>query len=115
MTPLCQFDDATLICRACGYRARRLPTFRVCGPVASKPQQWRPFKVGDAVERWLTAIGITRERVERWTRTAGKPGGCGCESRKRWLNEWGDRVQVEARRRLIAVRDWYLGRRIGIG
>lgn len=107
MTDFCQFDPATLTCPTCGYRAKRLPTYRVCRPVPEKP--WRPVKVGDAVERWLTAIGITRERVEAWTRTAGKPGGCGCEARKQWLNDAGDRVQAAIRHRLIAARNWYLG------
>jgi hypothetical protein len=57
--------------------------------------------VGDLVEKALTSVGITKERAERLTRTAGKPGGCGCESRKRWLNEHGFRVQQ-------VIRGWYL-------
>jgi hypothetical protein len=61
------------------------------------------------VERGLTAIGITKERVERWTRTAGKPGGCGCAGRQRWLNEVGDRVQIQAREALLAARRFYVG------
>jgi hypothetical protein len=47
--------------------------------------------VGDLVERGLTAI------VERLTRTADKPGGCGCEGRKKWLNEKGVEVQKAIR------------------
>jgi hypothetical protein len=50
------------------------------------------------VERWLTRFGVTKERVERWTRTAGKPGGCGCEARQKWLNDWGIAVQRQMRR-----------------
>lgn len=38
--------------------------------------------VGDAVERGLSSVGITKERVEKLT---GKP--CGCGERKVWLNE----------------------------
>lgn len=64
---------------------------------------WRPFLLGDFVERRLTALGITKARVERWTRTEGKPGGCGCAGRKRWLNEWGVRVQTRAR----SFARWY--------
>jgi hypothetical protein len=62
--------------------------------------------VGDLVERGLTAIGITKERVEAMTRTAGKPGGCGCEGRKKWLNEKGVEVQKairEAAKRVYGV------------
>jgi hypothetical protein len=70
---------------------------------------WQPVAVGDLVERGLTAIGITKERVERWTRTEGKPGGCGCEGRKKWLNEAGNKVQIAARKRLLAARAFYLG------
>jgi len=53
--------------------------------------------VGDFVERCLTRVGVTKERVERWTRTEGTPGGCGCAARKKWLNDAGARVQVAAR------------------
>jgi hypothetical protein len=65
--------------------------------------------IGDLVERGLTAIGITKARVERWTRTEGKPGGCGCEGRKRWLNEVGNEVQITARNALVAAKKFYVG------
>lgn len=103
---LCQFDNPTLTCPTCGYVARRLPTYRKCRPVPVVP--WRPFQVGDAVERWLSAVGITKNRIERWTRTAGKPDGCGCDARRRWLNEAGDRVQWAIRRRMLAFRRFVL-------
>lgn len=90
----CDFDPVDLRCRVCGYQARRLPTFRECKPPV---EQWQPVMVGDMVERVLTAVGITKERVERLTRTEGKPGGCGCGARKRWLNEAGVRAQVAVR------------------
>lgn len=105
----CDFDNPEMTCQTCGYVARRLPTYRECRPVPPPPP-WRPYKVGDAVERWLTGIGITRERVERWTRTEGKPGGCGCESRKKWLNDTGDRVQVAVVNAMAWFRDLYVGR-----
>ncbi len=102
----CDFANPSKTCPVCGYVAKRLPTYRECRPVPVR--EWQPYKIGDAVERVLTAVGITRERVERWTRTEGKPGGCGCEGRKRWLNEWGDRVQIAARHGLFAVRKWFV-------
>lgn len=62
-----------------------------------KREEWQPIMVGDLVEKALTSIGITQERVERLTRTAGKPGGCGCKQRQKWLNEKGIAVQKAIR------------------
>lgn len=101
----CDFTDS-LTCPRCGFQARRRPTYRICRPVPERP--WRPWKVGDFVERTLTRVGITKERVERWTRTEGQSGGCGCEARQRWLNEFGDRVQYEIRGMLLKFRDFCL-------
>lgn len=102
---LCEFS-ASMVCPRCGYKARRLPTFRRCRPVPPKP--WRPFMLGDFVERVLTRCGITKARVERWTRTENKPGGCGCASRQRWLNEWGVGVQKQVRRLATKYRRFVL-------
>lgn len=102
--PLCDFNNRAMICPVCGYRARKLPTHRECKPVA-RPE-WQPVLVGDLVEKALTSIGITKERVERWTRTTGKPGGCGCKQRQKWLNEKGVQVQKairDAARRVYAM------------
>ena len=104
--PLCDFNNPALVCPKCGYRARRLPTERECRPVPEKV--WRPIPIGDLVEKGLTAIGVTKERVEKLTRTEGKPGGCGCEGRKKWLNEVGNKVQIKARNALVAARKMYL-------
>lgn len=103
----CDFNNPALTCAVCGYKARRLPTYRECRPVRKKA--WRPVAVGDLVERWLTRIGVTKDRVERWTRTAGKPGGCGCAARQKWLNEAGNKAQWWCRRKLLAARAFYLG------
>lgn len=103
----CVFDTETLTCANCGYVARRLPTFRECKP--PPPKVWRPVPIGDLVERWLTRIGITKERVEKLTRTEGKPGGCGCEGRKKWLNEAGNKVQIAIRGRLLKAHAFYFG------
>jgi len=74
-----------------------------------KREEWRPVPIGDLVERGLTAIGITKERVERLTRTEGKPGGCGCPARQRWLNEVGNKLQADARNALLAAKRFYVG------
>jgi len=107
VTQLCDFNNSAQTCPACGYVATRLPTYRQCRPVSEKA--WRPVPIGDLVERGLTAIGVTKERVEQWTRTEGKPGGCGCADRQRWLNEVGDRVQIHAREALLAAKRFYVG------
>ena len=74
-----------------------------------KREEWKPIPIGDLEERGLTAIGITKERVEKLTRTEGKPGGCGCPGRKKWLNEVGNKVQRDARNALIAAKKFYVG------
>lgn len=44
----------------------------------------REVRIGDAVEKVLSGISITPERVEEWV---GKP--CGCRERKWKLNQLG--------------------------
>lgn len=107
MNTLCDFNNPEQTCPTCGYVAKRLPTYRECRPVPE--QSWKPIPIGDLVERGLTALGITKERVERLTRTEGKPGGCGCQQRQKWLNEVGDKVQTDARNALIAAKKFYVG------
>lgn len=103
---LCAFGR-DLTCATCGYVAKRLPTYRVCRPLPDRA--WQPVMVGDLLERWLTRIGITRDRVERWTRTAELPGGCGCDRRKRWINEVCSKIQVATRKRFAQVRRFCFG------
>lgn len=75
-----------------------------------KPEEaWKPVMVGDLVEKALTSVGITKERVERLTRTEGKPGGCGCDGRKKWLNEAGAKVQYAVRDAGKAAAKFYFG------
>lgn len=62
------------------------------------PPARKRFALGDAVERTLSAVGITPERVSRVT---GKP--CGCKARKRRLNEWGYRQQERLERAIARV------------
>jgi hypothetical protein len=96
-------EDATsIVCPACAIQ-------REDGPTRPVEDFWRPIPIGDLVEKGLTAIGITKERVEKLTRTEGKPGGCGCAGRKKWLNEVGNKVQIDARNALIAAKRFYVG------
>jgi hypothetical protein len=96
----CDFSQS-LVCPRCGYTARHPNTFRQC----VSPPTRGPVMVGDAVERMLSAVGITPDRVEQ---LIGQP--CGCSGRKRWLNEAGVAVQnavskaVDAAARFYGVR-----------
>jgi len=51
------------------------------------PVEPKPKGLGDRVEQALTAIGITKERVEEWVGPE-----CGCEERKQKLNRIGEVV-----------------------
>lgn len=62
----------------------------------------KPVALGDAVERMLTRLGITKERVQAWTR---KP--CNCPARQRWLNQWGYEKQAQLERVLRKAARWY--------
>jgi hypothetical protein len=71
---------------------------------ATKRQRRLPrVAVGDLVETMLTSIGITKERVQAWTRTKD----CGCKARQRWLNQWGYRQQERMERLLNRAARWY--------
>lgn len=59
--------------------------------------------VGDLVETMLTSVGITKERVQAWTRTQD----CGCKARQRWLNQWGYEKQSQIERLLNKAARWY--------
>lgn len=62
--------------------------------------------LGDVLETTLSVFGITKERVQRWTRTHD----CGCQKRQRWLNQWGYRQQEKIERLLNRVAQFYLGK-----
>jgi hypothetical protein len=59
--------------------------------------------VGDLVETMLTSVGITKERVQAWTRTQD----CGCKARQQWLNRWGYQQQDRIERLLNKAARWY--------
>lgn len=103
--------DGVYVCGRCGWvidnqQKPQRATCPVC-PTLTRPTY---VMVGDLIERGLTAIGITKPFVERITRTAGKPGGCGCARRQRWANEVGIAVQKKANSMLLAAREFYLGK-----
>lgn len=63
----------------------------------------RRVDVGGLVERMLTRVGITKERVQAWTRLKD----CGCKARQRWLTQWGYRQQDKIERLLNKAARWY--------
>ena len=100
----------SLACVRCGKPARSRNIRRNCGehPPAGDDRDGFAM-VGDMVERGLAAMGITKPLVERITKAAGRPGGCGCASRQRWLNDAGVAVQKQAAAWTEAARRFYLG------
>lgn len=111
MTRLRKTPDGVYLCGKCGWRVddQETPWMATC-PVCPTVERPSYVMVGDLIERALTKIGITKPLVEKLTRTAGKPGGCGCEGRKRWMNEAGVMVQKKAHTALLVAKDFYLGK-----
>lgn len=102
--------DGVYVCGRCGWVIdnQQKPQRATC-PVCPTLSRRTYVMVGDLIERGLSAIGITKPLVERITRTAGKPGGCGCQQRQRWLNEAGVAVQKQAAAWTDKARRFYLG------
>lgn len=48
------------------------------------------LKFGDIAERWLSAAGITKQRVQ----LVSGSKGCGCAQRQEALNQFGYRFQM---------------------
>ena len=70
----------------------------------TKPARFRrQVNLGDMAERVLSAVGITRERVQAWTGSKD----CGCKRRQRAWNAWGHRQQARIERFLDAAARWY--------
>lgn len=71
----------------------------------AEPDGWRPWPIGDAVQRGLAAVGITEERVRRITGWMD----CGCSARAAALNHYGERLQRRIRWAAKAAAGFYLG------
>lgn len=59
--------------------------------------------LGRLVERMLTSLGVTEDRIKALTRVSD----CGCKARARWLTQWGYRQQDKIERILNAIARWY--------
>jgi hypothetical protein len=68
-----------------------------------RPARRPRIAVGDTVERMLTSLGITKELVQRLTRTKD----CGCKARQRWLNQWGYKQQERIEKAVKTAAEWY--------
>ena len=73
----CDIDPSSLRCRVCGAAVSAPHVRRNCG---TPP----PPGLGDYVAAGLSAIGITKERVE-----AVVGGPCGCDGRQAVMNSAG--------------------------
>lgn len=51
----------------------------------------------------LHAAGVTKARVQQWTRVKN----CGCDKRQKWLNQWGYKQQDRIERLLDRAARWY--------
>lgn len=76
----CDIDPASLRCRVCGAAVSASHVRRNCGPPPTMPAAG----LGDYVAAGLSAIGITKERVE-----AVVGGPCGCDGRQAAMNAAG--------------------------
>ena len=110
--PSCEYRVVTPrgelnICRAGVYGGQVTDGMcRICHRRGDKPARAVTLprvRLGDAVERMLTAIGITEARVLQWTRLKD----CGCKARARWLNQWGFEQTARMERLLNRAARWY--------
>jgi hypothetical protein len=111
-TPQCEFRVATPAgqlntCRAGLYGGKVTDGMcRLCIERGDKPAaivQLPRVAVGDLVERVLTSVGISKDRVKQWLRDKD----CGCANRQKWLNQWGYEQQNRIERLLNKAARWY--------
>lgn len=100
--------DGAWLCGGCGWLIdnQREPWRSTCPQCAVSPP-WQPVMIGNAIEKGLSAIGITKERVAK---VLGNPsGGCGCSSRQRAVNQAGAAVQIAARNAALQFKRFAIG------
>lgn len=99
-------------CQFCGQPMPAAGVRRNCPSLGDAVRLVRPrivvprVPLGDMVERLLTSVGITEQLVSRLTRVSD----CGCELRKRWLNNASFRVSWRIERALNSLADFYVSR-----
>jgi hypothetical protein len=82
---------------------RQFATPRVTVQAKKRQHRLPRVAVGDLVERMLTGVGISKERVQQWLRVKD----CGCAKRQKWLNQWGYKQQDRIERLLNKAARWY--------
>lgn len=93
-----------VVCPACGYSDSGPTARRWHECTATQISLPRPM-LGDALAWFLTAVGITEERVSSWLGGAD----CGCSSRRRWMNRVGALAVDRVERWLNALSRFALG------
>lgn len=94
----CEFNQK-LVCKHCGFETKISNLMRICRPSfrnsSNKKLKQNPMysteifvrlpkiMLGDLIEKILTFIGITKERIYKLTRQQ-----CNCPARQQWLNSW---------------------------
>ncbi len=81
----CDLSNPRARCPVCGFVARRRDGRLVVGAIRTCPGRRRFLprpRVGDWIEAAARLVGITPERIERFTR---RP--CGCAGRRDWMNQ----------------------------
>ena len=107
---MCQFNADNLRCNRCGFKAKRLPTYRVCRTIpemaeymvaqkAANRIRVPPVPIGTAVKKTLTAVGVTEDRFKKLL--GGRP--CGCGERANALDRLGGKMSLVVERAANAV------------
>ena len=99
----CDLSNPRARCPVCGFVARRRDGRLVVGAMRNcpgpRPRVFLPrLRVGDWIESVARFVGITSERIERFTR---RP--CGCRGRRDWLNERSAAVSARLERAILRL------------
>lgn len=101
-------SEAGVVCEFCGLQMPPAGVKRNCGKFMESlrpPIALPRVSLGAAVEQMLLMLGITKERVQAWTRMKD----CGCPARQRWLDQWGYAQQEKLERVLNKAARFYFG------
>lgn len=93
----CEFErkDGLMVCGKCGRRMRifddSLPPERYHASCMLDPppidELADPTLLGNRMQTWFSAIGITKEWFAEMTGEIGEPGCVGCDKRQEYVNK----------------------------
>lgn len=96
-------DGDFCVCDRCGHRTEKSAAYS-CDAHHAKCRSVSPtLYLGDRVERWLAAVGITNRRIIAVKKRLGMKPTCGCQWRKEVLNRfdrWLRRMVANAKTRV---------------